>query len=199
MVFSYSTILAPTQAEIKERGSRFLSFAFPVANKEMIKEQLTALKKAHPKANHHCVAFRLGTDGQNFRANDDGEPSGSAGRPMLGQIDSMGLTNVLVVVVRYFGGTLLGVPGLIAAYREVAALALSKAVVIERPILKNVQLDFEYPQLSMVMGWQKQFGAEILSQDMGLFCQMALGVPLASWKDFQALLINHRDISIKEL
>jgi len=115
--YTYKTITAPTTSDFRDRGSKFFGFAYPVQDVEEVKEKVKALKKEHPKAVHHCYAFRIGTDGTLFRANDDGEPSGSAGKPMLGQIDSAGLTNVLVVIVRYFGGSLLGVPGLINAYK----------------------------------------------------------------------------------
>jgi putative IMPACT (imprinted ancient) family translation regulator len=107
----YNTIEQTSTAEFKDRGSRFIAYAFPLAAKEMFKEKLSEVKKEHPKASHHCFAYRIGTDGNNFRSGDDGEPSGSAGKPILGQIDSMELTNLLIVVVRYFGGTMLGVPG----------------------------------------------------------------------------------------
>src|SRR5690606_2431913 len=112
-------------AEFKDRGSKFLAYAFPINDEQELKGKLKELKALHPKAGHHCYAYRLGLDGNQYRANDDGEPSGSAGKPILGQIDSAGVTNVLVVVVRYFGGTLLGVPGLINAYKTATAEALS--------------------------------------------------------------------------
>ena len=120
----YYTIAQPVVAEFKDRGSRFLAFAYPLASVDDFKAKMKLLKEEHPKAVHHCFAYRLGVDGNTFRVSDDGEPSGSAGRPILGQIDSKQLCNVLVVVVRYFGGTLLGVPGLINAYKTVTSLAL---------------------------------------------------------------------------
>ncbi|HEU4633284.1 MAG TPA: YigZ family protein, partial [Flavisolibacter sp.] len=120
----YNTIEKPSSAEFKDRGSRFLAYAFPIQSVDDFKKRLKNLKEEHPKAAHHCFAYRTGTDGNTFRAGDDGEPSGSAGKPILGQIDSKELTNIGVVVVRYFGGTLLGVPGLINAYKTVTSLAL---------------------------------------------------------------------------
>jgi len=120
----YTTITAPGTGDFRDRGSKFLAFCFPVNSVFEVKEKLQALKKEHPKATHHCYAYRIGTDGMQYRANDDGEPSGSAGKPILGQIDSMGITNVLVIVARYFGGSLLGVPGLINAYKTTAARRL---------------------------------------------------------------------------
>lgn len=131
----YNTIERFSTAEFKDRGSRFIAFAFAINNKEDFKTFHAQLKKEHPKANHHCFAYRLGIDGTNFRVSDDGEPSGSAGRPILGQIDSKQLTNVLIIVVRYFGGTLLGVPGLINAYKTSAALALQQTTVIQKMYL----------------------------------------------------------------
>ena len=115
---TYYTIEKPSVAEFKDRGSKFIAYAFPITDVIEFKEKLSALKKEHPKAVHHCFAYRMGLDGINFRVSDDGEPSGTAGRPILGQIDSKQITNVLIVVVRYFGGTLLGVPGLINAYKS---------------------------------------------------------------------------------
>ena len=120
----YYTIEKPAYAEYKDRGSRFLAYAFPAQSVEEFKKRLRELKEEHPRAAHHCAAYRLGADGQTFRASDDGEPSGSAGKPILGQIDSKELTNTAVVVVRYFGGTLLGVPGLINAYKMVHVMVL---------------------------------------------------------------------------
>src|SRR5260370_9227955 len=121
--YFYYTIEKTATAEFTERGSKFIAYACPVKSVDEFKETLNEIKKEHPKATHHCFAYRIGLDGNNFRVNDDVEPSGSAGRPILGQIDSKQLTNVLVVVVRYFGGTLLGVPGFINAQKTAAALA----------------------------------------------------------------------------
>jgi uncharacterized YigZ family protein len=137
------------------------------------------LKKEHPKAVHHCFAYRIGMDGNVFRVSDDGEPSGSAGRPMLGQIDSLGLTNVLVVVVRYFGGTLLGVPGLINAYKTVTLEALQLAGKIEKPVLHFYRLQFDYTILNEVMRVVKQYDCLVRKQDMQLFCLQEIGIPAA--------------------
>ena len=123
----YNTIEKPATAEFKDRGSKFLAYVYPVQLIEEFKIRLADLKKEHPKAVHHCFAYRLGTDKNNFRVSDDGEPSGTAGRPILGQIDSKELTNVVIIVVRYFGGTLLGVPGLINAYKTSASMVLQTA------------------------------------------------------------------------
>ena len=131
----YNTIDSPSIAEFKERGSKFIAYAFPVQTINDFKEKLAGIKKEHPKATHHCFAYRLGLDGSVFRVSDDGEPSGSAGRPILGQIDSKQVTNVGVVVVRYFGGTLLGVPGLINAYKTATSMALQITPIIAKPVM----------------------------------------------------------------
>ena len=140
----YYTIEKTATAEFKDRGSRFIGYACPVKNVLDFKERLTEIKKAHPKASHHCFAYRLGLDGNTFRVSDDGEPSGTAGRPILGQIDSKGLVDTLVVVVRYFGGTLLGVPGLINAYKSATEEALKQAVIIEKTVNDIYTIDFDY-------------------------------------------------------
>ena len=162
---TYLTIAATSLGEFKEKGSKFLAYAYFVSNETDIKEKLDLLKKEHFKATHHCYAYRLGTDGKNYRANDDGEPSGTAGRPILGQIDSFGLTNLLIVVVRYYGGTKLGTSGLINAYRESAKEALSNAEKIEKII--ESQLDFSVPYLKMneVMQFLKQYEIDLIASD----------------------------------
>ncbi|RYZ61213.1 MAG: YigZ family protein, partial [Chitinophagaceae bacterium] len=152
----YYTIEKPSQAEYKDRGSRFLAYAFPIQTVEDYKKGLKALKEEHPKAAHHCSAYRLGTDSNTFRASDDGEPAGSAGKPILGQIDSKSLTNTAVVVVRYFGGTLLGVPGLINAYKTAASLALQLTPIVEKPVLVIFELQYEYNLMNDVMIFVKR-------------------------------------------
>lgn len=174
----YRTIASAGSSDFRDRGSKFLGYAYPVNNVETIKEHISSLKKEHPKAVHHCVAWRLGVDGNNYRASDDGEPSGSAGKPMLGQIDSLGLTNVLVVVVRYFGGTLLGVPGLINAYKTATAMALAPLPQVERWIEHPYNVTFDYPVMGEVLYQFKQFEAIIYKQDMQLFCSATVGIPL---------------------
>ncbi|MDB5192954.1 MAG: YigZ family protein [Segetibacter sp.] len=173
----YNTIEKPSMAEFKDRGSKFIAYAFPIQTADDFKKHLLALKKEHPKANHHCFAYRLGRDGNSFRVSDDGEPSGSAGKPILGQLDSKGLANVLVVVVRYFGGTLLGVPGLINAYKSAAALALQLTPFTQKQVMKDYSLQFDYTQLNDVMMVVKQFGCEVKKQEQQLFCEMVIGVP----------------------
>ncbi|MBK5271574.1 MAG: YigZ family protein, partial [Bacteroidia bacterium] len=165
---SYNTIEKPSVAEFKDRGSKFIAYTFPIADVNVFKEKLAVAKKEHPKATHHCFAYRIGTDGNTFRVGDDGEPSGTAGRPILGQIDSRQLTNVLIIVVRYFGGTLLGVPGLINAYKTAASLALQVVPVVQKPIVFNYCLQFDYTQMNVVMKIVKQFDCIVLRQEMQL-------------------------------
>jgi uncharacterized YigZ family protein len=175
----YNTIEKEAVAEFKDRGSKFLAYAFPIQTADDFKKRLKTLKEEHPKAAHHCFAYRLGTEGTNFRSNDDGEPSGSAGKPILGQLDSKHLTNAAVVVVRYFGGTLLGVPGLINAYKTATSLALQLTPIIERPVLVNYELQFDYTLMNDVMLVVKRFGCTVIQNEMQLFCRMVVGVPKA--------------------
>lgn len=176
----YNTIEKPSFAEFKDRGSRFLAYVFPIQSADDFKKRLKSLKEEHPKAAHHCFAYRMGTDGNNFRAGDDGEPSGSAGKPILGQIDSKELTNVAVVVVRYFGGTLLGVPGLINAYKTAASLALQLTPITQRPVLVNYELQFDYTMMNEIMMVVKRFGCAVVENEAQLFCRMVIGIPKES-------------------
>lgn len=175
--FKYKTIEARASGDFRDRGSKFLSYAFPLNDLADVKKYLQLLKKEHPKAVHHCYAYRIGTDGMQHRANDDGEPSGSAGRPILGQIDSLGLTNVLVVVVRYFGGTLLGIPGLINAYKTATAAALAQTTLIEKWIEEDVDITFDYPVMGEVMYLLQKSEATIYHQELQLFCHVKAGIP----------------------
>ena len=181
MITTYKTITTPTQAEFKDKGSRFIAYAYPIRTLADVKKYLDPLKEEHHKARHWCYAYRLGVDGMQFRANDDGEPSGSAGRSILGQIDSVGVTDVLVVVVRYFGGTLLGVSGLIHAYKTATQMALQQTAQVEKNIEKRVTLRCAYPHLSEVLRLAKQYGAEVLQQDLQLDCRLHCAVPLANY------------------
>lgn len=173
----YQTIDKQGYAEFKDRGSRFLAYAFPMSTPDAFKQQLQQLKKEHPKAVHHCFGYRLGLDGNQFRVSDDGEPSGSAGKPILGQIDSKGLTDTGVIVVRYFGGTLLGVPGLINAYKSSAAMALQMIPVVQKPIEIVYDVNFDYTTMNEVMMVVKQFNCSIIHQEMQLFCLLKIGIP----------------------
>jgi len=173
----YLTIEKESMAEFKDRGSRFLAYAFPVSSPADFKKRLRELKEEHPKAVHHCFAYRLGTDGNNFRSSDDGEPSGSAGKPILGQIDSKELVNMAIIVVRYFGGTLLGVPGLINAYKTSASFALQLNPIVKKPVLINYRLQFDYTILNEVMRIIKKNDCVILRQELQLFCVIETSIP----------------------
>jgi len=164
-VFSYTTIQLPTEGLYKEKGSKFIAFAYPVASEAEVKERLADLKKKYFDARHHCFAFVLGADKSKYRAFDDGEPNHSAGDPILGQIRSKNLTNVLVVVVRYFGGVKLGVGGLISAYRLAAEDALDKAILIEQEVFQPISLTYEYTSTPEVMRLVKEFDIKINSQN----------------------------------
>ena len=168
MTDHYFTIKEPSFGEFRDRGSKFLAYAFPVFSEKDWQNALEEVKKEHSKARHHCYAYRLGLDKNNFRANDDGEPSGTAGRPILGQIDSFELTNVFVVVVRYFGGTLLGTSGLINAYKESAIEALKNAEKIEKIIEDRIKVSFDYSIMGDVMNALKRLDLEMVDQDFGL-------------------------------
>ena len=193
---SYNTIDRSSVAEYKDRGSKFIAYAFPVSSTEEFKERLNQIKKEHPKATHHCFAYRLGLDKNNFRVSDNGEPSGTAGRPILGQIDSKELTNVVVFVVRYFGGSLLGVPGLINAYKTAAALAIQTTPVIQKPVTVNYNLQFDYTQLNTMLAIIKQNKCVILRQDLQLFCVMDISIPKRSEEDVIKKLNNTGSVTV---
>lgn len=194
--FSYYTIDEIGEAEFKDRGSKFFGFCFPINTMDEFKTELKKIKDKHPKAVHFCSAYRIGFDGNSFRASDDGEPSGSAGKPILRQIDSNNLTNVAVVVVRYFGGTLLGIPGLINAYKTTAALALQFVEIIQKPILVKFKIQFDYTQMNEVMMVVKQFDCIIEKQEMQLFCSLQIGVPKNNLQEVQNKLAELRDVEI---
>lgn len=160
---TYQTIASPSIGEYKEKGSKFIAYAFAVHSEEEVKKCLEEVKKDHFKARHYCYAYRIGLDGKRFRANDDGEPSGTAGRPILGQIDSFGLSNILSVVVRYFGGTKLGTSGLKRAYKEATKDAFEQANIVEKIIEDQFHIIFDYVATSDVMNYLKNEGFTILN------------------------------------
>ena len=191
MNFTYRTIAGETQSDFRDRGSKFFGYAFPVASVEDCKSSIQRLKKEHPKASHYCFAWKLGHDGSATRVSDDGEPSGSAGRPIEGQILSRALTNIMVVVVRYFGGSLLGVPGLINAYKTAAAEALDKAAIIEKNIEYLFSIRFDYTVMNEVMMAVRESACRIVRQDQGLFCDYALAVPI---ENKEKVLVRMKEI-----
>lgn len=173
---AYLTIKSSSEGLYKEKGSRFISYAFPVTSQEEIKAHLEALRKQHHAARHHCYAWIIGSDRENFRANDDGEPSGSAGKPILGQINSFSLTNILVVVVRYFGGKLLGVPGLINAYRTAAESAIRNSDIITCVDLEHFDIEFQYSSLNDVMKIIKDEEIDHRNRKFEMVCSITLNV-----------------------
>jgi uncharacterized YigZ family protein len=173
---TYKTIAQPAEGIFRDRGSKFLGYAYPISSDADIKPIVAKLKAEHPKANHHCWAIRLGIDRSVFRVNDDGEPSGTAGRPILNTLLSKNITNVLVVVVRYFGGTLLGVPGLINAYKLTTEAALEQAEIIEKTVNDIYTITFEYPQMNDVMRIIKEEQLNVLEQTSELNCSIKFSI-----------------------
>nr|WP_319569872.1 YigZ family protein [uncultured Draconibacterium sp.] len=168
----YKTIETPSTGYFKDKGSKFYSYAYPLKDEEEVKDLVAALKKEHHSARHHCYAWRLGTEEIRTRANDDGEPSSTAGKPILGQLQSYDVTNILVVVVRYFGGTLLGVSGLINAYRAATIEALNNADILSKLIEIQYELKFEYAMLNTVMNKLKQENYDIVTTDFQESCRL---------------------------
>jgi len=173
---TFRTLATPTTGEFRDRGSKFLAFAYPIRSDTDTRTYLDALRTQHPKAVHHCYAYRLGLDRNNYRANDDGEPGGSAGRPILNVLYSRELTNVLVVVVRYFGGTLLGVPGLINAYKTATIAALDEAVITEKTVNETYQVRYPFEQMNDVMRLVKEQQLTILKQDYDTACILEIEI-----------------------
>jgi uncharacterized YigZ family protein len=176
--FRFHTIGTEGCSDFRDRGSKFFGYAYPVDTPEDCKLRLQSLKKEHPKASHFCFAWRIGPEGEQHRVSDDGEPSGSAGKPIEGQLLSNGLTNLMVVVVRYFGGSLLGVPGLINAYKTAAAEALAQCAVVEKNVEVMVPVRFDYTVMNEVMMVIREYQIRIHQQDQGLFCSYTLAIPL---------------------
>lgn len=193
----YNTIEITATAEFKDKGSRFIAVAYPVKSVADCKLKLIQVKNEYPKARHYCFAYRLGLDENQFRISDDGEPSGTAGRSILGQIDSKKVTNVLIVVVRYFGGTLLGIPGLINAYKSAASMVLQIIPLVRKPVLINYHLQFDYTQMNDIMRIIKQSDCEIWNQQLQLFCSMDIGIPKNRIDETLMRLNDIRNIILK--
>ena len=190
------TISEPAEAIYKERSSKFLTYAYPVETEEEIKELLDALRKQYYDATHHCYAYRLGPQGEQFRANDDGEPSGTAGKPILGQLLSAKVTNCLVVVVRYFGGTKLGVSGLIQAYKESTAEVLAVSNIIEKTVDKIITIDFSYISMNGVMRVIKEMNPHIEEQVFDNLCTMRLRIRESEADQLIAKLLKIEGVSL---
>ena len=174
---TYKTILeASPDSRYKEKGSKFIGYAFPVTNENQVKEYINHLKKEHYNARHWCYAWQLGKSYENYRVNDDGEPSNSAGMPIFGQLQAYNVTNVLIVVVRYFGGTKLGVGGLMQAYKTAASMSLESSKIVEKTIDELFLIKFDYPEMNIVMRIIKEEKLSILNQKMELNCEFKLAV-----------------------
>ncbi|AZA58677.1 YigZ family protein [Chryseobacterium shandongense] len=166
MLFEYKTIEKPVEnVLLKEKGSKFIGFAYPVNNEEELKKALEKMKAEHPKATHHCYAFRIGLNGENYRANDDGEPSGSAGLPIYNQLLANEITNTLVVSVRYYGGTKLGVSGLVKAYKESAKLTLEEANIVVKELEIEIKIQFNFNQQNIIFTLLSKYDAKIVNFD----------------------------------
>lgn len=197
---TYKTITKSAQGELfKDKNSKFYGFTFPVTNEDQIKKHLEALKKEHYSARHWCYAYQLGTETITYRANDDGEPNNSAGMPIYGQIQSFEVTNILIVVIRYYGGVKLGVGGLINAYRTGAQLALQASKIVLKTINKEFQLKFEYKNMSKVMRILKENDVEITKQTLELYCLLEISVRKSNASKVSELFIQFFGISIDEL
>lgn len=196
----YKTIASPSnEILLKEKNSKFFGYSFPVTSEEEIKSNLEKLRKKHPGAGHFCYAFQLGTDTVYFRVNDDGEPSNSAGMPIYGQIQSFGLTNVLVVVVRFFGGVKLGVGGLISAYKTAAQMALNESDIIEKTLDVHFQLSFDYKNMNKVMRIIKEKKVAIISQQMGESCQIEITTRKKNAESILEIFSNLFEVEIKKI
>ena len=196
---SYLSVSAPAEGLFKDNGSRFISLAYPVESEEEVKDIVTDLKKKYHDARHHCYAYRLGYLGDKFRANDDGEPCGSAGRPILGQIDSRGLSDTLVVVVRYFGGIKLGIPGLIRAYKTSTADALDKAGSVGKIAGKWFNVNFGYEEMNKVMKVLKDMDLKQKDQDFGTTCSLKSWVRLSQVEDFLKRLSGISGLIVEDI
>ena len=180
----YKSIAAPSKGIFKDKGSKFLAFAYPVESEEEAKAVISSLKREYFDARHHCYAWRLGHLGDRWRANDDGEPSSTAGKPILGQIVSNGLSDILIVVVRYFGGTLLGTSGLINAYKSASADAIAAAKVAEKIATARYRISFDYAQMNAVMKCLKDMRLPVELPSFGDECTLETSVPLSAEAQF---------------
>jgi len=194
---TYKTIAHPAEGIFKDKGSKFLAYAYPIYSEEEIKEIVLSIKKEHYSARHHCYAWRLGHEKLHFRANDDGEPSSTAGKPILGQIQSFDLTNILIVVVRYFGGTLLGVSGLINAYRNAALDAINNAEIIEKTVEKQLLVEFDYGVMNDVMKIFKDEKLPQINPQFDFRCSIKTHVRLNDAERIELALSKIEGLKIK--
>jgi uncharacterized YigZ family protein len=197
MAEKYLTVSKSVESIYKEKGSKFLSFLYPVTSVEEVKEYLTQLKKKYYDATHHCYAYVIGYDKQTFRMNDDGEPSSTAGKPIYGQLQSNDLTNVLLVVVRYFGGTKLGVSGLIKAYKESSAECIALAEIVEKQVKHKYNIYFAYEDMNLVMNILKQNNAEQKNQIFDLNCQIEVLIEKRNVSKFENSIPQYSSIRLE--
>jgi len=195
----YKEVKSPTTGIYKEKGSKFTAYSYPVYSEEEIKEKLEAVKKLEHSARHHCYAYILNPDKSAQRANDDGEPSSTAGKPILGQILSNDLTNILIVVVRYFGGVKLGVSGLIRSYKTAAAQAILESTIITKTIKEQYQVNFKYPQMNDVMRLVKEFDLEVMNTDFQIECKLIFAVPKSKTDTVVDTFKKNHELRIKYL
>jgi len=194
----YKTIKASSTGIYKEKGSKFMAFAYPIVDEEEAKIIVAQLKKEYFDARHHCYAYRISADGATFRMNDDGEPSSTAGRPIYGQMLSFDVTNIIIVVIRYFGGTKLGTSGLINAYKIAAADALKNAEIIEKIEEKTITFDFSYAVINNIMKLMKDEKIEIAQQNLELSCNMKINVPKSKTAEVCEKLLKIESVIIVE-
>ncbi|HNQ68077.1 MAG TPA: YigZ family protein [Bacteroidales bacterium] len=194
----YKTIEDCSEGFFSDKGSKFLAFAYPVKKEGEIKQIINDVKKKYHDARHHVYAYIIGYNQESFRANDDGEPTNSSGMPLLGQIRSFGLTNVLIIVVRYFGGTKLGIPGLINAYKSAAKDAIENAKIVDKTIMQGFIISFDYPEMNFVMKLIKDFKAEIKMQDFKENCKIILEISISLHEDLFKALSQNTKIKIED-
>jgi len=196
-VNSFKTIKAPSQGIYKEKGSKFIAFAIPINSEPQFKEELSSIKKEYHDAGHHCYGFSIGAEGKLYRYSDDGEPNNSAGKPIYGQLLSFGVTNITIIVIRYFGGTKLGVGGLITAYKEAAKDALNNATIIEQEVTESISISFKYETMNSIMGLVKTFELEIVEQQFELDCVIKLNCPKRNKLQLESKLELIQNINYK--
>lgn len=200
MIYEFQTIKKPVEnILLKEKGSKFIGFAFPVSNEDELKNSLEKIREEHPKATHHCYAFRIGINGENYRANDDGEPSGSAGLPIYNQLLANNITNVLLIVVRYYGGTKLGVSGLVKTYKESAKMTLEEAEIITKELETDLKIGFAFNQQNQIFTLLNKFDGKILNFDAAENCSILARIRTSQKENISEQLSEMQNISFEFL
>ena len=199
IIDSYRTLSSSSEGLFKDKGSKFIAIAVPVTSEDEVKEALESIRNKYHDARHHCYAWTLDADRKRFRANDDGEPSNSAGKPILGRLESFQLTQLLIVVVRYFGGVKLGVGGLINAYRSAAEDAINNGTIVNRKMKMYFEVHFKYPQMNDIMQLIKNKKIEQLNHDFALDCKITLALPQGSFNELKDVFLSFDNVKIVEL